>query len=161
MDVRTRIGALAIVAVALSLFLVPAKQAMAAGEYGPFNGSIVYCADYFGATSIQIEAQISRYPGFSWQWIAYSHRLVNVDTGVPTQLTINNSQSYMFKDTHVINSGSPYVPNQNLVWNGLAHGRYKIQTMYFWYSGYWVPSKWVDASFTNTYGVGTTLYCTI
>ena len=161
MNVRTRTGAVAIIVAALSLLLIPAKQAMAAGEYGPYNGSIVYCADHFGATRLDIEAQISRYTGFSWQWVAYSHRLVNVDTNQITQLYVNNSSTYMFKDTHVINSGYPYVSGQNLTWHGLAHGRYRIQTMYYWYSGYWVNSRWIDASFTNTYGFGTTSYCTL
>lgn len=155
-----RLGVLAVIAVALGLVLFPTAKASAAGEMGKFNGSIVYCAEHFGYSSLDVEAQISRYSGFSWQWVAYSHRLRNVDTNQITQLyDADNSAWHMFKDTHNLYS-TPYATGQNLHWdNPVPSGRYRIETRYAWYSGYWVYSNWINASYTNNYGWGASTPC--
>jgi hypothetical protein len=163
MKLRTRIGALAVVALsAAASCLIASGQASAAGEYGRYLGSTVYCANYFGPTQIQVIAHVSRYSGFSSQWVAYAHILKNVDTGQTTKLLVNNNVWYTFNDNHIINSGWPYV-DSGFTWYGMEqvvpHGRYRVYTQYAWYSGYWVYSNWVEASMYNNYGIGTDSLC--
>ena len=156
----TRAGALCVMAVAIALLLFPAEKALAAGEWGPYRGSSVYCEEHFGTSKLQVQALVSRNTGFSSQWVAFSHRLKNIDTGKVTQLyTSNNLEWYSFNDTHIINSGWPYT-GDNLVYNNpVPHGRYRVETRYAWYSGYWVYSNWIDAAYYNNYGLGAGAPC--
>jgi hypothetical protein len=158
MTFSSRAFAIATAIVAIGVFAAP-QTARASGEYGYFAGSTVYCNGYYN-NNLEITARFGRYSGFSSQWIAYSHYVRNIDTGVVTQLHMNNLDWFSFNDYQPFNGVPWATANVTQSWlNQLPLGRYRVFTKYAWYSGYWVYSGWIEAAHYNSYGYGTTSYC--
>jgi hypothetical protein len=158
--------AILLIALAAAVSLITTGQAMAAEYVGYSAGSDVWCRDgAFGASpELWIKARVSRSPYLSSQWVGYTHYIQNIDTGAKTYLqsSADGSAWATFKDTHVINSGWPYVETGEVVndftriGEAVPHGRYRIYTAYSWWQGsYWRTSDYKPASVYSNYGIGT------
>jgi hypothetical protein len=158
MKVLAKAGAFATIAVVIAAF---AQQARASGAYGYYTSSQVYCHDV--ANSVYIEARFARNSGFSSQWIAYTHKVVNLDTGKEIQLAANNNTNwFMFNHTQPfgglqwasVTSGAPVAHT----WYTIPEGKYDVYTAYAWYDGYWVYTGWIKASSVSYGGMS---YCLV
>jgi hypothetical protein len=151
------VASLVMAAVAFSI--AAPEPAQAAGEYGFFKGAEVYCNGYFN-NNLEVTARFARNSGFSSQWIAYTHYVKNIDTGQITKLLVNNSEWFMVNHYQPFNGLLWATHNMTQTWNyALPKGTYKVFTKYSWYSGYWVTTGWIEASFYNSYGYSTTTDC--